>query len=77
MANYYDVVLALVPLVLATVTGTLILSGTTLTSAVSAGALATLPIIGHAMFVRTPDVSSADQLPDAPAQTGDSVSSAD
>jgi hypothetical protein len=77
MPNYYDIVLALVPVVLAAITATLLLVGVALTSAVSAGALATLPIIGHAMFVRTPSVSSADELPDASARAGDSAPSAD
>lgn len=77
MVNYYDGVLVLVPLVLAGITGTLALTGAALTSAVSAGALATLPIIGHAMFVRAPRGSSADQLPDASARTRDSARSAD
>lgn len=77
MVNYYDLVLALVPLVLAGVTGTLAVADVALTSAVSLGALATLPIIGHAMFVRTPSRSSVDRLPDASARAGDGARSAD
>lgn len=77
MVEYYDYVLTLVPLVLAGITGALTLTGVALTSAVSVGALATLPIIGHAMFVRAPRKPSADQLPDAPARTGDRAHAAD
>jgi hypothetical protein len=77
MSHYYDLVLVLVPLVLAGITGTLALADVALTSAVSAGALATLPIIGHAVFVRTPGRSSVDRLPDESARTGDDARSAD
>jgi len=76
MADYYDYVLVLVPLVLAGVGTTLAVTGMTVTSAVSVGALATLPIIGHAMFVETPR-SARETLPDAPARADDGALSTD
>jgi len=76
MADYYDYVLVLVPLVLAGVGAALAVTGMAVTSAVSVGALATLPIIGHAMFVETPR-GSGRQLPDASARADDGALSAD
>jgi hypothetical protein len=72
MTRYYDIVLALIPLALVGITGVLTLTGVTLTTAVPLGAMATLPVVGHAMFVRAP--SDVEQLPDAPARsTGSSA----
>lgn len=77
MADYYDCVLALVPLVLAGVTGVLTVTGMGTTSAISLGALATFPILGHAMFVRTPRKSPTERLPDAPARAKDGAPAGD
>lgn len=52
--RYYDIVLGLIPVVLAGITATLLLAGLELTVAVPAGSLAAIGLIGHAMFVRTP-----------------------
>jgi hypothetical protein len=54
MAAYYDVVLALIPLVLVGIATSLYLGGLVLTSAVSVAGLVTLGVVGHAMFVRGP-----------------------
>ena len=54
MALYYDLVLGLIPLVMAGVTAALVLAGVTLTTAIPIGGLVALGLIGHAMFVRAP-----------------------
>jgi hypothetical protein len=61
MALYYDLVLGLIPLVMAGVTGALVLTGVTLTTAIPIGGLVALGLIGHAMFVRAPVSSPATQ----------------
>ena len=68
MANYYDFVLALIPLVFAGTAGALTVFGLAVASAVSLGAHAVVPLMGHAMFVRAP---GADPTPAAPVtETG-------
>jgi len=54
MAGYYDFVLGIIPVSLIAVAGSLMLAGVSLTLAVPAGALVSLVVIGHAMFVRVP-----------------------
>ena len=54
MAEYYDYVLGLIPLTAVSVAGLLAFVGTSLSVAVPAGAGLTLPVIGHALFVRAP-----------------------
>ena len=54
MINYYNLVLGLIPVVLAVGAGVLAGIGTDLETALSVAALATAGIIGHALFVRTP-----------------------
>lgn len=70
MANYYDFVLAFIPLVFAGTAGALTVFGLAVASAVSVGALAVVPLMGHAMFVRTPGADSepAGSVADASAQ---------
>lgn len=61
MASYYDLILGLIPLAMAGITGTLSVFGLQLTTAVSLASLVAVALVGHAMFVRTPV--------DAPAST--------
>lgn len=64
MTGYYDVVLGLIPLALAGITGTLTFAGLGLTVAVTVGALVAVLVMGHAMFVRGPtETPSDDQIP--------------
>lgn len=60
MTGYYDVVLGLIPLTLAGITGTLAFAGLGLTVAVTVGALVAVLVMGHAMFVRGPTVTPSD-----------------
>ncbi len=54
MTLYYDVVLGLIPLVMAGVSGSLFVAGLDLTLAIPVAGLVALALIGHAMFVRAP-----------------------
>jgi hypothetical protein len=68
MAGYYDYVLALIPLSMLAVAGLLTLGGWSLLTAAPAGAGVSALVIGHALFVRAPVDTVADEAPvDAPA----------
>ena len=67
MAEYYDYVLGLIPLTAASVAGVLTLAGVSLSVAIAGGVGTTVPIIGHALFVRAP-VPKPEQRP-GPDQT--------
>lgn len=54
MTGYYDFVLGMIPLALATITAALSIAGLSLTTAVPLASLVAVGLIGHAMFVRTP-----------------------
>ncbi|SFS03727.1 hypothetical protein SAMN05216559_2825 [Halomicrobium zhouii] len=54
MTGYYDIVLGLIPLALAGITGVLVLAGFALTTAIPLASVVAVGLIGHAMFVRTP-----------------------
>jgi len=54
MTGYYDIVLGLIPLAIAFITGTLTVAGFALTTALPVASVAAIGLIGHAMFVRTP-----------------------
>jgi len=54
MVSYYDAVLALIPLALVGISGVLHLGGLVLTAAVAVAGVATLGLVGHALFVRAP-----------------------
>ena len=60
MAGYYDIVLGLIPVALLGVTAALSIVGVSMTSAVPAGALIAMGLIGHAMFVNAPIDSGED-----------------
>lgn len=69
MTGYYDIVLGLIPLALAGITGVLVLAGFALTMAIPLASLVAVGLIGHAMFVRTPvDTPTARR---EPTQTAD------
>lgn len=57
MTGYYDIVLGLIPLAFAGITGILAFAGLGVTVAVTAGALVAVLVMGHAMFVRAPTVT--------------------
>jgi ABC-type uncharacterized transport system permease subunit len=54
MAEYYDFVLALIPVVFGGLAGSLSMLGAKLPVAVVAASFAAVLIMGHAMFVRAP-----------------------
>jgi len=54
MTEYYDAVLGLIPLALVGIAGALTIAGFDLTTAVPLGALVSVGVIGHAMFVNAP-----------------------
>ena len=69
MTGYYDVVLGLIPLALAGITGVLLLAGFALTTAIPLASVVAVGLIGHAMFVRTPVDAPAARS--EPTQTAD------
>jgi len=54
MTGYYDVVLGLIPLSLAGLTASLLAAGVSLSVSVPLASVATLGLMGHAMFVNAP-----------------------
>lgn len=54
MAEYYDVVLGVIPLTLVAVSGGLVAAGMALSIAVPLAGFVVIALIGHALFVRTP-----------------------
>lgn len=66
MSQYYDLVLLLIPLVLAGFSGVLTVAGLSLTVAIPVAGLASMAVIGHAMFVRAPVGSPAPAPAEAP-----------
>jgi len=61
MMGYYDLVLGLIPLALAGITGSLVVAGMALTTAIPLASLVSVFLIGHAMFVRTPTTPTHGQ----------------
>ncbi|TQQ81128.1 hypothetical protein EGH24_08315 [Halonotius terrestris] len=60
MAQYYDYVLGVIPLVLGGLTGLLSVAGLDLTAALPVGASVSALIIGHALFVNMPTQPTAE-----------------
>jgi hypothetical protein len=54
MTGYYDIVLGLIPLAMAGITGGLMAVGVALTVAIPLASVVAVALIGHAMFVRAP-----------------------
>lgn len=72
MTDYYDAVLALIPLTLIGVTVGLLGVGFSLTAAVPIGASLSVLLIGHAMFVRAPvGPTTESALDHQPTAVGD------
>jgi hypothetical protein len=68
MPEYYDYVLGLIPLALVGVSALFFVGGLALTSAVSAGGVAAVSLVGHALFVRGPtDEPASAVIEDASA----------
>jgi hypothetical protein len=64
MTGYYDLVLGLIPLALAGITGFLAVLGFALTTAIPLASLVCVGLIGHAMFVNGPvDATDATEEP--------------
>lgn len=69
MAQYYDLVLGLIPLALGGITAALVAVGVSMTVAVPLAAAVAVAIIGHGMFVRSPETSPAPQSTPAQAES--------
>lgn len=54
MAEYYDLILGLIPLALFGISGTLTLGGLSSTFSVTAAGIVAVLLVGHALFVRGP-----------------------
>ncbi|WP_411963732.1 hypothetical protein [Haloferax sp. YSMS24] len=68
MTGYYDYILGLIPLALLGITGTLVVAGLQLTTAVPMAAGVSALLTGHALFVNGP--SSPTQLSRQVEQSG-------
>ena len=72
MAGYYDIVLGLIPLAMAGITGILVFTGFALTTAIPLASVVAVGLIGHAMFVNAPvDPVPTEPIQSDPAQTAD------
>ncbi|MBV0923332.1 hypothetical protein KTS45_03895 [Halomicroarcula limicola] len=77
MTGYYDIVLGLIPLAMAGITGVLSISGFALTTAIPMASVVAVGLIGHAMFVRAPVDPVPEPAAQADAMQSDSLQSAD
>jgi hypothetical protein len=68
MPSYYDIVLGLIPLTLAGLTGLFLLGGLSMSLSVPLASTAAIGLIGHAMFVNGPP--TAERSTDARARGG-------
>ncbi|WP_336133994.1 hypothetical protein [Natronomonas amylolytica] len=78
MTGYYDIVLGLIPLSLAGLTAILLAAGMSLSASVPLASIASLGLMGHAMFVNAPVAASTapnggQTAPDAPSGNGPSL----
>lgn len=70
MTGYYDIVLGLIPLAMAGITGGLMLAGFALTTALPMASVVAVGLIGHAMFVNAPvDTVPAETVQSESMQT--------
>lgn len=65
MAEYYDLVLGLIPLALLGTTAALTVVGVSATAAVPFGAVVAIGLMGHAMFVNAPVDTSIGRNPES------------
>lgn len=81
MTGYYDLILGLIPVSLLGLSGVLFVAGFSLSTAVTAGGLLAVTIVGHGMFVNEPVVpqpeSFTENVVDSPAQSSNGFESAD
>ena len=73
MAGYYDYILGLIPLTAVSVAGLLALAGVSLSIAIPVGAGLTVPLVGHALFVRAPVSSGQSPAPETAAAKREST----
>jgi hypothetical protein len=76
MTGYYDLILGLIPRAFVGVTGALVLGGIGLTTAVPLGALVSLGLVIHGMFINGPvdtpaPLTSSDANTDGPFESAD------
>ena len=72
MTGYYDIVLGLIPLAMAGITGSLVFAGFALTTAIPLASVVAVGLIGHAMFVNAPvDTVPAEPVQSEPVQSAD------
>ncbi len=76
MTGYYDLILGLIPLALAGITGALSVVGLSLTTAVPLASVVALGLVGHAMFVNAPVDTPVESPVESPNRQ-DSTFSAD
>lgn len=72
MAEYYDYILGLIPLLTVGGASLLMLAGASHVFAIFVGAALTLPVVGHALFVQSPG-----SRPAQPRSAGTDVSAVD
>lgn len=79
MVEYYDYILGLIPLTIVGVTGLLSLAGIATSLAIFVGGGLTLPLVGHALFVRAPAQRPAQSTAgtDSAARTDGPTAAAD
>lgn len=73
MTGYYDIILGLIPLAMAGITGSLMAAGFALTTAIPLASVVAVGLIGHAMFIRAP----VDPTPESDPATSEPVQAAD
>ncbi|CAI49991.1 uncharacterized protein NP_3800A [Natronomonas pharaonis DSM 2160] len=72
MTGYYDIVLGLIPASLIGLTALFVFGGLSLSASVPLASVATIGLMGHAMFVNAPGPSepATSRPADSAAQTG-------
>ena len=77
MAEYYDIILGLIPVSLAGLTALFVAADMSVLLSISLASVATLGLMGHAMFVNAPGRSTgganAGQSTEAPPNDGSSA----
>lgn len=77
MTGYYDIVLGLIPLSLAGLTGLLLVAGMSLSIAIPVASTIAVGLMGHAMFVNGPVGSLTKESTDASTPAANTGFSAD
>lgn len=77
MTEYYDIILGLIPVSLAGLTGLFVTAGMSVLLSLALASVATLGLMGHAMFVNAPGRSTgganAGQSAETPRNDGSSA----